>query len=292
MKYLSNIDLAGVSRILNSATPVADTDLVTKGYVVSEIQKAIAGFDFQADVKAIQTDATTVAGTPVTGDRYIITNTSTLDASFGVIAGIGNGDIIEYNGSAFEISYDVSVKGDGVLVFVSAAEQYYKYVAATWSYGGMSAVSAGTGIQDTSGTFSVKLDNVTVGLDGNGKIYILDDAITKAKIAADVAGQGLAQDTDGSLKIKLNDARLAVDASGLKLVETYNKKFASNVGDGTATTIAVTHGLNTKDVTINVYAIADGSTVAVDTKRTDVNTVTLVFVSAPTVDQYRVVVEG
>jgi len=291
MKYLSNIDLAGVSRILNAIAPIADTDLVTKGYVGAEIDKAVAGFDFQADVKAIQVDATLDPGTPILGDRYIITNTAALHASFGTIATVENGDIVEYDGSVFVVAYDVSVKGDGVLVFISGIEQYEKYVSGVWSFGGLTVINAGTGLENIAGTFNVKLDNTTIGLDGEGKLFVQDDSITKAKIAADVAGVGLNQNVDGSLEVKLNDARLAVTASGLALVETYTKKLAVTVGDGVATVIPVTHTLGV-DVSVDVFAVADGSSVAVDIARTSETVVTLTFASAPTAGQYRVVIIG
>ena len=67
--------------------------------------------------------------------------------------------------------------------------------------------------------------------------------------------------------------------------------FAANVGNGTLTSIAVTHGLGSRDVIVQVYDNATYDTVFVDTVRTDANTVTLLFASAPALDAYRVVVQ-
>lgn len=88
---------------------------------------------------------------------------------------------------------------------------------------------------------------------------------------------------------------LAVDISALetKLVtDSFTKKATANVGNGSATSFAVTHNLNTRDVQVQVYDNASYDTVEVDVVRTDVNTVTVSFATAPANNAYRVVVVG
>ena len=73
------------------------------------------------------------------------------------------------------------------------------------------------------------------------------------------------------------------------------KKYSANIGNGTLTTIPVTHGLavaNMLDIVVSVYEIATNSLVEADVTPTDVNTVNIVFTVAPTTNQYRVVVIG
>jgi len=67
-------------------------------------------------------------------------------------------------------------------------------------------------------------------------------------------------------------------------------KYVANVGNGSATTITVTHSLNTLDVEVEVVEVATGETVFVDTIRNGVNTVQFVFATAPTTNQYRVII--
>ena len=71
------------------------------------------------------------------------------------------------------------------------------------------------------------------------------------------------------------------------------RKFAANVGDGSATSYTVTHNLGTRDVIVTVY---DNSSpyaeVITDVAHTTTNTVTIAFSVAPTSNQYRVVVNG
>ena len=73
-------------------------------------------FDFQPDVLDIQVDASLDPGaSPTLGDRYILTDTGNLHANFGSISGVQDDDIVEYNGSAFVVAYDVSVEGEGAV---------------------------------------------------------------------------------------------------------------------------------------------------------------------------------
>jgi hypothetical protein len=70
-------------------------------------------------------------------------------------------------------------------------------------------------------------------------------------------------------------------------------KFAANVGDGTSTSIVVTHNLGTQDVQVSVaLATTPFNVVMCDVQLTSINTVTLIFATAPTTNKYRVVVTG
>lgn len=88
---------------------------------------------------------------------------------------------------------------------------------------------------------------------------------------------------------------LAVDASalGTKLVtDGFTKKYSANVGNGELLNIPVTHNLNTEDVIVQVFDNATHDTVETDVVRTNVNTVTVSFTTAPASNAYRVVVIG
>lgn len=66
--------------------------------------------------------------------------------------------------------------------------------------------------------------------------------------------------------------------------------FAASVGNGLGTSFAVTHGLNTLDVIVQVFDNATGAESIATVVRTSVNVVTVGFVLPPTTNQYRVVV--
>lgn len=71
-----------------------------------------------------------------------------------------------------------------------------------------------------------------------------------------------------------------------------SRKAAATIGDGTATTYTVTHGLNTLDVVVSVRSVATGEQVIVDNVANSTTTVQLTFGTAPSTGQYRVTVHG
>ena len=88
---------------------------------------------------------------------------------------------------------------------------------------------------------------------------------------------------------------LAVDKGALEtalIADNFTKKASANVGNGSATSFAIAHNLNSRDVVVNVYDNATYDTVETDVVRTDANTVTVSFTVAPTNNAYRVVIIG
>ena len=70
-------------------------------------------------------------------------------------------------------------------------------------------------------------------------------------------------------------------------------KYASSIGNGSATSFVVTHNLGTQDVTVTVRENASPyAVVYADIELTNTNTITVLFAVAPTNNQYRVVVIG
>lgn len=82
----------------------------------------------------------------------------------------------------------------------------------------------------------------------------------------------------------------------LESLVTTARKFTATIGDGPSedtTEFAVTHGLGTTDVVVDVYDIDTGETVAPTTvERFSLDEVRLFFDVAPDVDAYRVVIVG
>jgi hypothetical protein len=69
------------------------------------------------------------------------------------------------------------------------------------------------------------------------------------------------------------------------------RKFTSTVGDGSATSYAINHNFNTRDVQVEVYRNSGNyDTIICDVQRTSVNQVTLIFATAPTAAQFAVVI--
>ena len=70
------------------------------------------------------------------------------------------------------------------------------------------------------------------------------------------------------------------------------RKFSSAIGNGSLTQIPVTHNLDTRIVTVEVYDSATYNTVECDVVRTSTTVVTLGFTVAPAAGAYTVVIVG
>jgi hypothetical protein len=99
--------------------------------------------------------------------------------------------------------------------------------------------------------------------------------------------------TIGGTELILGDQGGATVTMTPNQLRTYMgvKKFAANFGDGTNVSYVITHSLGTLDVKVNVYRnAAPNDEVIVDIQHTSINTITLLFSTAPTSNQFRVVV--
>lgn len=70
------------------------------------------------------------------------------------------------------------------------------------------------------------------------------------------------------------------------------RKASATVGDGSATTLTVTHNLNTQDVIVSVREVSTNAVVLADVVANGVNTVQITFGTAPSTGQYRITVIG
>ena len=85
----------------------------------------------------------------------------------------------------------------------------------------------------------------------------------------------------------------ASDAAGAKTNLGFMTRYATSVGDAAATSYTVTHNLGTRDVTVQVREVASPYAVVIaDIAATTTNTVTIDFATAPSENQYRVIVIG
>ena len=87
--------------------------------------------DINFKVQGIQVDASLSPGT-TTDFKYIVEDVSALNAGFGTITGVGDNDIVRYNGSAYEIFLDASNKQDGTIVFNEGDSKFYGFNGTAW----------------------------------------------------------------------------------------------------------------------------------------------------------------
>lgn len=248
-------------RITNVATPTTGTDAANKNYV----DDAVAGLSWKDEVRVATTAAGTLASsfengdvvdgiTLVTGDRILIKDQA---------AGAENG-IYTVNASgaptrALDANTAAEIQGAAV------------YVANGTTNGGTRWVNSNTG------TITLGTTAITFAQFGGGATYTAGDGLTLTGNDFDVnVGNGLTISSD----------QVVIDTAVVV------RKFAASIGNGSSTTLTVTHNLNTLDVQVQIYENSGGATVIADVVRTGVNAVDVVFAVAPTTNQYRVVVFG
>lgn len=117
-------------------------------------------------------------------------------------------------------------------------------------------------------------------------------AYTDTKVAALVDSSPTTLDTLNELAAALgDDPNFATTMTNQLAART--KKYSVNIGDGAATTFTVNHGLNTQDVTVTLREnTSPYNVVFADIQIPDVNNIKLLFSTAPTSSQYKLVVVG
>lgn len=178
------------------------------------------------------------------------------------------------------------------------------------------AISGESGVSynSTTGVISADVDNSTVQVGASGlevkdsgisTAKIADNAVDKTKIAANVAGDGLAQNVDGSLEVSVDgttlesvEGTLQVADGGIsqsKLDATLEAKivngYAQTVGDGTSTSFTITHNLGTKDVMVMMYKVDTGECVTCQVARTSDNAISVGAFPAPASNNLRIMVQ-
>lgn len=95
-----------------------------------------------------------------------------------------------------------------------------------------------------------------------------------------------------SLQTRLESlvSSIGADIKALRIaqVKSYSQTLSTS-----ATSYTITHNLGTRDVEVQVYEASNNyERIWVTDRRPTINTVTLMFTTAPTVNQYRVVIQG
>jgi hypothetical protein len=200
----------GGNRITSLGTPVSALDAVTKAYADS----LASGLDFQKDILDIQVDNALVPSLTL-GARYIVTDVLNLNAGFGTITGVANNDIVEYDGADFIVAYDVSVQGEGALVWNRAADYFMYYDGSSWSeFGGLTGVTAGVGLVKSGNTISV---NLGAGIKELPSDEVGIDLFAASALMLTIDGTTDSTASSAQLSVKLDGSTLSKSVSGLKV---------------------------------------------------------------------------
>jgi hypothetical protein len=95
--------------------------------------------------------------------------------------------------------------------------------------------------------------------------------------------------TDANATISTRDLT-AADLGAISESDLDDRSYSVNIGNGTLTTIPVTHNLGTRLVHVSVMDATTYDEVFVEFSRDSDNTLELIFATAPTTNQYKVLV--
>lgn len=198
LDQVSNVAQLPASALVQTVS-TSTSEVPSASAIVSYVESKLSGLNWQPDVVGIQTDSTNPDNThaKTAGDRWIITNTTTVGSffGFGEVVPVVNGDIVVYDGTDFVLA---AHPNGGDICWVTESEMYVNFNVntTTWNeFGGLSSVTAGEAIYKTGNTLSVKYDDTTITIDNSGNLAL---NVTTGANDADLA-QTLVLKADGTI---------------------------------------------------------------------------------------------
>ena len=284
-------------KITSLGTPTDSSDAATKGYVdgvaeglhVHEAARVYVSTDINL-ANALEAGDVIDGVTLIAGDRVLV-NAQTTTSQNGIY-------VVQATGAAVRaVDFDAALEVDsGDFIFVSSGTTFG---STGWvqtlkpatigtdpisftQFSGAGTYLAGVGLTLTGSTFSVD----TTPSSGSASIRT-DNGATEVKTDTT---RGLSVDANG-LGVNAGTG-LTFSSGALTFASGYGiRKFSENIASTTAH--VTTHSFATRDVTVAVYDNnSPWAEVFPDVEHTSTNTVTIRFATAPTADQYRVVITG
>lgn len=328
MKFGNGVDLDN-NRIVNVADPSGATDAANKQYVDAFVRglswkdSVRAATTTNGTLASAYANGSSVDGvTLATGDRILLKDQTageengiyTVNASGAPTRAVDADSAAELVGATVTVT-EGTVNADRVYRLVTDSVTL-ETTSLSWTQlgGAGTSYTAGAGLAESpAGTFNVTNTDgsITVGADTvslasqvagagltltSGVLDVVgDSSITVGAdslgLAAGVAGDGLTLtsgvlDVVGGTGITASAGDIAIDTSVVA------RKYSTSVGNGSLTSIAVTHNLGTKDVVVQLRQNSDDAAIITDWVATDTNTVTLSFATAPASSAIRVTVIG
>lgn len=246
------------NKITNVTDPTSPQDAATKAYVDS----TSAGIDAKASCRVATTANITLSGTQtidgisvIAGDRVLVKDQSTASQNGIYVCAAG----------AWSRSTDCDSTAEYTTAAFTFIEEGSTNGTTQWKV-------------STTGSITVGTTSVTWAQWGAGNSYSGGAGLT-------LTGSTFAVGAGTGITVNADD--VAVDTSVVV------RKYATDIGDGAATSYTVTHNLGTRDVTVAIRTVASTfDMILTDWAATTTNTITVTFATAPSSSQYRVIVHG
>jgi hypothetical protein len=258
---LTNLDMSNASRILNLPAPVAATEPVR----LQDLNAAIEGVKFKDDVEVLTSANVNISAPGAALDA--ITMTTGMRVALGNQTALSEIGLYIWNGPAIALTRSLDANTMDELENALFSVKQGSSAGLTYRQTTIGGTLGSSAIAFVPfGNVAPPASTTTSGIQRNA---------TQGEVDA------------GTL------TNATVVPATLKNTTLFTKKYAVAVGDGTSTLLTITHSLNTRDVTVQVYrATAPYDEVLIDIERPTVNTVDLRFVVAPAASAYRAVVTG
>ena len=292
----ANLDAASY-KITNLGTPTASGDAATKSYVdgvaeglhVHEAARVYVATNI--DLSTALEAGDVIDGVTLVAGYRVLVNGQTTQSQNGIY-------VVQASGAAVRaLDFDTAAEVDsGDFIFVTNGTNY----ASTGWVQTLRPATIGTdAISFTqfsgAGTY---VDGEGLTLTGN--VFDVDVTPSSGFASLQVANNAVLVKTDTSRGLSVDTNGLGVNAGtglafssgALTFASGYGiRKFSENIAS--TTSHVATHNFGSRDVTVAVYDNnSPYAEVFPDVEHTTTNTVTIKFASAPTADQYRVVIIG
>ena len=270
-------DETGTGSLVFGTSPAITTSITTGSTTFALVNTTATTVNFAGDATTVSIGAAT--GTTTINNNTVVTGNLTVNGTTTTVNSttVTVDDILIELGAVASPS-DVTAEGGGIKLFGLTNKTI------TW---------VGT---NTAWTSSENFDLVT------GKTYKINgtNVLSSTTLGSGVVSSSLTSvgtitsgTWTGTTIAVANGGTGATTAAGAKTNLGFTTKFADAIGDGSATSFTVSHGLASRDVQVYVYETSSPwERVFPDVKHTSTSVVTLEFAVAPTSAQYRVVVIG
>jgi len=250
-------------KITGLADGVNPQDAATMNNLTVAVQSAAAGIDSKPSVRVASTANLTLSGTQtidgvavIAGDRVLAKNQTTASQNGVYVVAAG--------------AWTRAADADGAGEITPGAFWYVEE--------GTTNSTSQWRVSNT-GTITIGSTSITITQWGSGNTYTNGNGLA-------LAGNVFSVQVVASGGILVGGSGIQVDTSIVA------RKFSSSIGNGALTSIAVTHNLGTKDVTVATRLVATDEMIIVDWVATDVNTVTFTFAAAPAASSVRATIIG
>lgn len=257
----TDFDFQGVSKATGLPAPTASSDAANKAYVDALVEglawKDSCRVSTQGNLNLASPGATIDGITMVASDRVLV-RSQTAPAENGIYI---------WNGAATPMTRAADANTSNELEAAVVTVEEGADEDTTW--------------RQTAANFTIDSGAVVFSSFGTS-------APAASETTAGIAELATQTETDTGT----DDARIVTP---LKLATWSGRKLkhAADVGDGSATQYTITHNFGTYDVHVAVYRNSGNrDDVALDVERTSTNAVRLTFATAPTSNQFRVVILG